>query len=365
LGFFADQKLKKVDLAGGGAQPLADAPVTNGAAWGRDNVIVLAPTGTSPLRRVSANGGDSAVDVTSLSPPQQVSHRFPYFLPDGVHFLFFSMGNERSVYLGSLQSKVTRRLFSSDSQAVFSPPDRILYVRQDTLFAQRFDLQQMETIGDPVPVAEHILFGADINGEVAISASSTGLVAYRHTAENKVQFVWFDRSGKELTAVGEPDAYIVSNDYGEFRLSPDSRMIALTRRIGHNYDVWLLEIARGLLRPIATEPFQENEPVWSPNGKSVVYSSRPKGYLNLYERTVDGGPEKPFLETASNKFIEELVCRRSLRHLSERQFDNWYRLVGLAKNRRERKGIRHRTDSWRSTFRPVLAGWPVDRLPIE
>ena len=141
---------------------------------------MFTPTATSPLYRVPASGGPP-VEVTHLSSPAEASHRFPDFLPDGRHFLFFVAGtaNVQGVYLGSLDTRETRRLLESDSAAVFAEPDYVLFRREENLLAQRLDLKKFETVGDSFSVAERVSGDQGTVGEIAVSTSHTGLIAYR------------------------------------------------------------------------------------------------------------------------------------------------------------------------------------------
>src|SRR5262249_42661031 len=129
IGFFADGKLKRVNIAGG-VQTITDAPNSPSGTWNSDGVILFALTSTGPLQRVRATGGP-AMPVTKVNPPKQVSHRFPRFLPDGQHFLYFVVGDteSRGVYVGSLDGKEPKRLFDADSAAAFLPPNQLLFTR--------------------------------------------------------------------------------------------------------------------------------------------------------------------------------------------------------------------------------------------
>src|SRR5262249_37498917 len=149
----ADGKLKRLDIAGGAPQVVADAPNSPGGAWNREGTVLFSLSSTGPLQRVSIAGG-AVAPLTTVDPPRQVSHRFPRFLPDGRHFLFFAAGTPegRGVYIGSLDDKQTKRLFDADSAASLIPPDQLVFARQGTLFAQRFDLQKFETVGDAFPI---------------------------------------------------------------------------------------------------------------------------------------------------------------------------------------------------------------------
>jgi hypothetical protein len=137
IGFFAAGKLKRIDLAGGSPQTLANAPVPRGGTWNSDGIIVFGASVTDPLFRISASGGEPQA-VTRVDPPRQISHRFPYFLPDGHHFLFYSLGDvveTSGIYLGSLDSSDTKRLAAANSGAKYLA-GMIVFVRQTTLLAQ-------------------------------------------------------------------------------------------------------------------------------------------------------------------------------------------------------------------------------------
>src|SRR5262249_38398174 len=147
--------LKRVDIAGGSPQNLAEAPAARGGAWSHDNVIAFAPISTGPLYRVAASGGER-VAITKLT-QGQTSHRSPSFLPDGRHFLYLvTEGGAQvsGVFVGTLGSEESKRVLGANAGAVYSPTGELLFTRQGTLFRQRFDTTKLEVSGDPVPVAE-------------------------------------------------------------------------------------------------------------------------------------------------------------------------------------------------------------------
>jgi hypothetical protein len=205
IGFFADNQLKAIDIAGGPARTLAKAPNPRGGAWGSDGTILFTQANSDPIFKVHAKGGD-AVPATRLEPPRQTGHRFPSFLPDGRHFLFYALGTRegQGVYVGSLDSTDTRRLFDADGAAVFSPPNRLVFARQGGLWVQQLDMASFLPSGDPVPVASQVFVNADLFADVALSASADTL-AYRADG-GKRQLLWFDREGHRTGAVGGPDA---------------------------------------------------------------------------------------------------------------------------------------------------------------
>jgi eukaryotic-like serine/threonine-protein kinase len=295
VGFFADSKLKRIDIVGGAPQALANAVAGFGGAWNRDGTILFAPTGANPLSRVPAAGGEPVV-VTRLD-TGQASHRFPQFLPDGRHFTYFVQGgSSQGVYVGSLDGVAPKRLANADAPAVVSPSGFLLFVRQTTLFAQAFDFQKQELSGNPFPVAEQAVF--DISIAPGFSAS-TGIVAYRTGSISRArQLAWLDRSGKSVGTIGAPD----SADMTNVELSPDGKRIAVWRVVNGNADVWLIDAARGVPTRFTFDAATDSYPVWSSDGNRVVFASTRKGPFNLYLKLSSGaGADELLLESDQGK----------------------------------------------------------------
>jgi dipeptidyl aminopeptidase/acylaminoacyl peptidase len=187
---------------------------------------------------------------------------------------------------------------------VFAPPDYVLFVRQDTLFAQRLDLRQLTLVGDPVAVTERVARHPRILASVALSASAAGPLAYRTDPSVPRQLVWLDRSGKHTGTVGEPDA----DEPDSPRLSHDGRTVALRRTVSGNRDVWLIDPVRGVRRRFTFDAAAESGPIWSPDGSRIAFhAARKGGALNdLYLKPVSGpGSETLLLETSENKNIQD------------------------------------------------------------
>jgi serine/threonine protein kinase len=291
IGFFAGDKLKRIDIAGGSPQVLASAPFGLGGAWNGDGVIVFAPSPWSPLYRVPASGGDP-IAITRLDSTRRMACVFPQFLPDGRHLLFLGWGTEQGIYLASLDSAETRRLIAGDAPATYAAPGYLLFTRQGTLFAQRFDAKRGQLTGDPVSVADDVL---------GFSVSKTGMLAYRTAGgANHHQLAWFDRAGKEAGTIGAPDA----NDLLNPELSPDGRRVAVWRTVQGNEDLWLIDTERGVPRRFTFDPASDGYPIWSPDGSRIAFGSDRKGAIwNLYQKaSSSAGGDELLLESSLAKF---------------------------------------------------------------
>ena len=270
VGYFANGKLIKIDANGGPPQTLCVAEGARGGTWGSQGDIVFGGGTGNGLSRVSASGGD-AIPVTKVG---EGDHRFPTFLPDGRHLLFYRQlpgtPDQAGLYLASLDSPQSTRLTASDSGGVYAEPGVVLFARQTTLMSQRFDLKTLSLTGDTVPVAEHIESGV-FGGVVSFSVSSTGTLAYgigtgRDTA---LQLTWFDRQGKPLSVIGQPANYIGID------LSPDEKRLVVHNHIGGTGgDLWLIDLTRGSTSRFTFDPAQDNSsPVWSRDGSRIAYQS--------------------------------------------------------------------------------------------
>ena len=208
LGFFSQGKLKKIAISGGSPQIVADtsATLTYGATWGAGGLILIGAAGVGPLQSVPAVGGQlERVRELNLS-LQERSHGFPYFLPDGRHFIYTvvsARSENNGVYVASVGSSETKHLLSIRSEVRYAPPGYLLFVRDGTLTAQTFDVTRLELSGDPFPIAEQVV-SDPIFGNGMFSASANGVLVYRAGQSGNTQLTWFDRSGKRLGTVGPP-----------------------------------------------------------------------------------------------------------------------------------------------------------------
>jgi Tol biopolymer transport system component len=298
IGFFADGKLKRIDPGGGALQVLADAPNGRGGTWNRDGVLVFDPTGSGALMRVT--GGRTPVPATPYAPGQG-SQRWPQFLPDGRHFLFW-WGNPgrpdaTGVYVGSLDGGEPTRVLAAGTAAVYAS-GALLWVHEGVLVAQRFDPAH-KVIGDErIPVAQAVgVNDAAYRGAFAVSA--TGVLAHRVGQGQRRQLNWVDRAGIERGTVGPPD----ETGLGSPELAPDGLRVAVHRTVEGNQDVFLIDTGRDVSNRFTFDTSIDAVPLWSADGKRVVFASMRNGVWNLFEKAANGtGDERPLLVTPEHKW---------------------------------------------------------------
>jgi dipeptidyl aminopeptidase/acylaminoacyl peptidase len=237
--------------------------------------------------------------VTALDRPgQEDSHRWPYFLPDGRHFVYsvlsFSQRGWRGSCIGSLDSKDKKRLLSVSGTIAYAA-GHLLFVRDGTLVAHPFDPNRLQVTGDPIPVAEEVEVSHSFS---EFSVSDSGVLAYQRRSANKTDgLIWLDRRGKQLGSIAAPANYSVH------RLSPDEKRVAGSRLDESGVgDIWLLELSRGITSRFTSDPAFDWVPVWSPDGSRIVFNSNRKGSMDLYLKALSGGGlEEVLLESNTLK----------------------------------------------------------------
>jgi Tol biopolymer transport system component len=291
VGFFADGKLKTTDIQGGGAIPICDAPNSRGGSWAPDGTILFAPEFRSALYRVPAAGG-TPVQVTRMDEAKHTSHRWPFFLPDGKHFLYLAINHQNpqdendAIYYASLDGKENRLLVHTFSDGQYAS-GFLLYLRNGVLEAQRFSPESGQLKGDPNPVVSGVTEdGSTWRGIFTVSAN--GMLVYSGGAQSQTQLAWFDRSGKQMETVGEKFPGVSG---GNMRLSPGGDRIALALE-GTVTDIWVMDVARGVRTRLTFGPVGNNNPVWSPDGKWVAYNTITRHGTTINRRPAAGGGEE-------------------------------------------------------------------------
>jgi serine/threonine protein kinase len=291
LGFFADGRLKTVDLDGS-VQNVAEAPFGRGGAWGSDGVILYSPGTQTPLMRVGA--GAAPVAATHVDKPQHTSHRWPFFLPDGKHFLYLAINHDpaksasNTVYYASLDGRENRPIGRFQSNAIYAA-GYLLFARGDQLMAQRFDPDKGSLSGEPQVVAKGVV--SDIATWHMDASAGEQLLIFGTGGSGDWQLVWLDRDTKAVSILADK-----LNSLQWFRLSPQGDRIAVQIDTG-TADIWVLDVARGVRTRLTFGPIENTFPVWSPDGKWIAYSADRNGHANLCRKLADGSGAEEVLLT--------------------------------------------------------------------
>jgi eukaryotic-like serine/threonine-protein kinase len=312
LGFFASGKLKKVGLAGGPPVILCEAPEGRGGTWNRDNIILFTPNFNGGVYRVSAAGGTPTVVTTIDSSQEGFSHRWPSFLPDGRHFLYLNVGPQREqagVWMATLDGQKLKRVVVTEENAIYAMSlagkaagkSYLLFLRERILLAQPFDVARMETTDEPLQLADQVEYSRKSKGY--FSASETGVLVYATSSERVgQQLAWFDRAGKELSALGP------AGSYNSLRLSPDEKRVIVSgvNAGGRHEDLWRLDLSQGAYTRLTLAPLDEYFPLWSADGSRIVWASNQDGPHNLYQKAASGaGQEEPLFKSPNEVAPED------------------------------------------------------------
>jgi len=288
IAFFADGKLKVVETSGGSSQVIADAPEGRGGAWGAGGNIVFSAATQDRLYYVNVNGG-APTPATTLDLTQHTSHRWPFFLPDGKHYLYSGINHDSSksgndtIYYASVDGSVNKPVLKSKSNAIFAD-GYLLFGRNAQLLAQPFDPSSGTLSGEPQTLAKDVA-NDPTTWHLDASASNDGLLIYGNGEGNygSVQFQWMERASKKFSTIveGLTNVHFAS-------LSQQGDRLALEIDNGVS-DTWVLDLVRGTRTRLTFGPVYNNGPRWSPDGKWIVYASSRNGKFQLYRKFSDGG----------------------------------------------------------------------------
>src|SRR5579864_9191271 len=295
VGFFAGGKMQKVAADGGPPQTICEAKLARGGAWNQNNVILFTPTPGDALFRVSAAGG-TPTPVTELDTKAgETSHRWPVFLPDGKHYLFWKQGTnvaeDGAIYVGSLDSKERKLLVATQSSGAYAEPGYLLFVRDGALLAQKFDVGKLQLEDDARPVAAHVGVNTTVFRSIfGVSASGT-LLYLEGGASAGHRLLWYGLDGK-------PGANAVPEEvlYRTPRLSPDGKRLAVSVVASDAQDIWIFDLQRQTKLRLTFGHGRSGHPTWSPDGRWIFYSTLRGGRFYMYRRPSDGtGNEEPIL----------------------------------------------------------------------
>jgi eukaryotic-like serine/threonine-protein kinase len=293
LGFFADGKLKKIPVSGGVAQILADAQVPYGASWGSRGMIAFTPT-LGGLLGVSEAGG-AGQPLTHLENDGEVGHLWPELLPDSKAVLFV-LDPQGAIGVDVIGTGERRNLIQGQAGNMprYALSGHLVYGQGDSLMAVPFDLQHLKVTGTAVPVVESVL--QSTRGFAQYGVSTTGSLVYvpGGTQLSQSKLVWVSRNGAEQT-LGAP-----ARDYDQPRLSPDGRRVAVDLRENGATQVGLYDLARDTLARLTFEGNVNQYPVWTPDGRRIVFQSNRPGPGDMFWQMADGsGGSEPLM--ASDK----------------------------------------------------------------
>jgi serine/threonine protein kinase len=300
IAFFAQSKLKKIDVAGGPVLSLCNAG-PSGGSWNKNNIIVFSHSDSNGLFRVPAGGGTPTPVTTVDGASGEVSHELPWFLPDDHHFLYWVLTSDLQkigVYAGDLDAKARQRVLTGLTNAIYVPPGYLLFLRERTLMAQPFDASKLQTTGAAIPVGEHVSAAAFDFAQFSASQNTEGnsVLAYFSGGRENALLTWFDRSGKvtgTISAAGVPHWPAIS---------PDGSLVAVDRLDSTGSpDIWIHDLARGAASRFTFGSKFTVNPVWSPDGSRIAFEASHDGNFALYQKETSGTGKDRLLEKNPDK----------------------------------------------------------------
>jgi eukaryotic-like serine/threonine-protein kinase len=291
IGFFADGKLKVVDLTGGAIRVVADVRRPSGGSWNTDDVIVFAPDVNGPLYRVGATGGTPVPVTRTLEGPGLHGHRWPIFLPDNRHFLYVAFSAAAptdfapELRVGSLDTIESTQIGWEGARSAGYALGHLLYVRGGTLYAQPFDTTSLRTGGPAAPIAAAELAGPPAFYPSALAVSQNGVLVFQSAADVPARLMW-------LNARGQAQEGAQSLNYGWPAISPDGRRLAGScegPRRG-TLAICVYDFDRSVATRLTTGP-NDRYPVWSRDGRAIAYSSG----AGIYYSAADGSGSSQFV----------------------------------------------------------------------
>jgi Tol biopolymer transport system component len=300
LAFIAEGKLEKIGLEGGDVEAICAAPDMRGATWSENGKIVFAPSSDGPLFQVPAAGGTPVAVTTLDSTRFETAHRFPTFLPDGRHFVFVALPprlGRYTILVGSVDGMKPKKIVEADGGAIYAAPGWLVYAHSARLMAQRFDVRGLKLVGQPLALGDSPDRG-NIWGCPGVSASQSGdgVLAYVPWTPPNNELAWFSLDGRLLAKIP-----VAPGPYGSAVPSPDGLQFVAERQVTQDRtEIWQLDGVRGIATRLVDVPGSNVNPLWSPDGRSVMYTANRRGPSAFYVIDASGaGAEKLVYESPS------------------------------------------------------------------
>ncbi|HET9793266.1 MAG TPA: protein kinase [Thermoanaerobaculia bacterium] len=300
IAFFAEAKLKRVELSGGAAVPICDLPLIGrywSGTWGSDGDILFAGvTRGRGIFHVSASGGAPANLIPVDLSRGEARIGWPWFLPDGRRFLYLlRYADGHGSLMLAEPGKKPRPVMPMLSAVQYVDPGYLIFVKDGALLGQRFDSESGRVTGEPFSIAEQVRYFLTTGG-AAFAVSRTGTLAYQSQGDVS-QLAWFDRTGRELGSVGPHGRYVTVS------ISSDGRRALFDRArpgVG-TWDVWSLDLERGTETPVVAAPETDVFPIWLPDGKSIAFSADRGEAATLFRKDLATGREEKLVANAPSE----------------------------------------------------------------
>src|SRR3984957_11726177 len=294
IAFFTNEKLKRIDLGSSGPVTICDSVLGRGGSWSQDGTIVAAMNYNAGISKVLATGG-VPTPITTVDNITYSSHRWPWFLPDGKHFLYIAVNHNQPAspdtgfFIASVDGKENRLLFHNLSNAIYASGN-LLFQRENSLIAQAFDPSSEKFTGQPETLSENVQYDAGL-WRANLSASNVATMLYATGATSGIEtLTWFDRTGKILGTVGEQGGFY------DVDLSPDEKKLAVVDANTSNATIWIHDLQSKLKTRLTFSPGTHRNPIWSPDGTEIAFTSKQQTEISV--KAIAGtGPERTLLSS--------------------------------------------------------------------
>ena len=353
VGFFSGGKLWHVGLSGGAPVPICEVADSAGysGTWGAGGLILFAAMRGDAIYRVSTSGGKPVAIVKADRARGETRVRWPWFLPDGKSFLYLASqeGTSGSLMFSPPEGPA-RPVFSMHSRVEYVDPGYLVFVREGTLLAQRFDPRGGTVSGKPVSIADSVGYYLSY-GEAEFTTSRSGVLAFKNPdIAPRHQMVWLDRAGRlveTLTPMG---------NFMGGPVDPEGRRVLFSRAdpTTGTKDLWILDLESKVETRVTSNPAEDVGGMWLPDGKSIVYSAETGWLLQLRRRDLATGREQALLPAEANQWANAVVPggeQLAYQHRSDRG-DLDVRLVSLSGDQKSSPLLQTAFNEERADFSP-------------